>query len=494
MDDEKFCYLCNINLENSEASEEHIIFNSIGGKLKSRILHKDCNSRAGSEIDSAISKELKFFTNFLNPPRHRGENQDIILKIDGKEVKRSADGNLHDLRIQKDEKGNLKIQLFHSPNSPQKQTQINQAKKHIRNIANRKGLLPDRIEEIVKKFQSELETKSETINNPGFTTDFSFNKDGLLFLGLLKIAIGYAVHSGCEKKDLEKSIQILKDKNCIENRKNINWYYPDSLYPKDSIYHSLLLVGNRESKLLYCLISLYGVINVFVILNDRYEGRNFTKNYFQDLRNQEIKENSSITFSEIQRDDVSKILSTDSDYYSSLKDALSGFMDFFVIYPSERVYEATKVKYSTTINEIAAESKTILKEEDFKTEFRKKFIPNISALRELKVLKKSQVEELVKVYENSNEGGDYKSYLEIFLPQIVSGLIGEISNKVTFRNYEIIKDKEKFKLAVSEEFLLIKTDNDVVNLILKERHQEIIKKLEESIDKSWEDLKRVGFV
>ena len=231
-----FCFLCDDELNNSNSSDEHIIPNCIGGKLHSPILHTSCNSNSGGDIDGKAFKELEFFTNFLNPPR-RGKNQDVILKIDGKEVRRSADGNLHDLSLQKDEKGNLKIQLFHSPNSPQKQTQINQAKKHIRNIAKRKGLLPDRIEEIVKKFQSELETKSETINNPEFTTNYSFNKDGLLFLGLLKIAIGYAVYSGCEKKDLEKSIKILNEKNRSENRKNINWYYPDSLYPKDSIYH-----------------------------------------------------------------------------------------------------------------------------------------------------------------------------------------------------------------------------------------------------------------
>lgn len=482
-----FCFLCDNNLNNSNSNKEHIIPNCIGGKLKSRILHITCNSNSGSDIDAKAFKELEFFTNFLNTPRDRKENQDITLKIDGKEVRRSADGNLHYISIKKDEEGNLKIHLFHSPNSPQKQTQINQAKKHIRNIGNKKGLLPDRIEEIVKKFESEIESKSETINNPQFTTNFAFNKDGLLFLGLLKIAIGYAVYSGCEKKDLEKSIKILKEKNCTENHKNIAWHYPNNLYPKDSIYHSLILIGDGKKKLLYCLISLYGVINVFVMLNNCYEGKNFSKNYFQDLRNHEVRENSTKIFASINPDEV---LSTDKEYYSSLKQALSEFMDFFVTYPIDSIYEEIQTKYATTISEIAAESKIILSQEEFRTKFSNKFSYNISALKELKVLKKSQIEELVKSYHNDSNGEGYKSYLEIFLPQIVLSLIDEIWNNITFKNYEIIKDKEKFKSAVFEKFTSIKTDNNAVNLILKERHQEIIKRMEESIDNCWEDLTR----
>ncbi len=482
----KFCYLCDTDLTNAEASEEHIIFNAIGGKLTSPILHRECNSKSGNEIDSAISEELKFFTNFLNPPR-RGENQDIILKIDGKEVKRSADGNLHDISIKKDENGNLKIQLFHSPNSPQKQGQIKLAKKHISNLGKKRGLSDERINEIIKNFQKELETKSEIINNPGFTTDFSFNKDGSLFLGLLKIAIGYAVYSGCDKKDLEKSIKILRGKKCKENHANIAWHYPNDLYPKDSIYHSLILVGDANNKLLYCFISLYGVIRVFVMLNDCYEGVDFIKNYFHDIRNQEVRENSVINFVRIQQDDISKILSTDKDYHSSYRDAFSGFMDFFVIYPKEQVFEAIKTQYTSTINEIATESKIVLSKEVFETEFRKKFTSNISALKELKVLKKTQIENLVKACEDG-----YKSYIEILLPQIIANLMGAISNKVT-SNYEILKDKEKFKSAIFEEFSSITTDNEVVNLLLKERRQEIMEKLKEAVDKPWEDLKRAGF-
>ncbi len=484
-----FCFLCDDELNNFNSSDEHIIPNCIGGKLHSPILHTSCNSNSGGDIDGKAYKELEFFTNLLNPPR-RGENQPVTLKIDGGEVKRSANGDLRPKQLaKKDEKGNLSIKLLYRPNSPQKQLQINEAKKHIKNLGNKKNLSSERIDEIIKNFQNELELKSETINNPEFFTDFKFNKDGLLFLGLLKIAIGYAVYSGCDKKDLEKSIKILRGRNCKENHANIAWHYPDDLYPKDSIYHSLILVGDANNKLLYCLISLYGVIRVFVILNDCYEGRDFIKNYFHDIRNQEVRENSVINFVRIQRDDISKILSTDKDYHSSYRDALSGFMDFFCVYPQEKFFEAIQAKCESSINEVAAESKIVLKEEDFRTEFRKKFYSNIATSRELKILKKTDIEGLIKAH----DGHDYKSYIDILLPKIITNLIGEVSNKVT-SNYEVIKDKEKFTSAIIKEFSSITTDNETANLLLKEKHQEIIVRIEKAAEESWDNLKRVGFL
>jgi|GEM_PF-3076785 len=484
-----FCFLCDTELNSSNSSDEHIIPNCVGGKLTSPILHTSCNSNAGGDIDGKAFKELEFFTNFLNPSRsRRRKNQPITLKIDGEEVRRSADGDLQPEKlIRKDEKGNLSIKLFYRPNSPQKKAQIDEAKQHIKNLGNKKGLSSERIDEIIENFQNELETKSETINNPEFTTSFNFDKDGSLFLGLLKIAIGYAVYSGCDKKDLEKSIKILKEKNNKENHANIAWHYPDNLYPKDSIYHSLVLVGDANNKLLYCFISLYGVIRVFVMLNDCYEGGDFIKNYFHDIRNQEVRENSVINFVRIQRDDISKILSTDKHYHSSYRDALSGFMDFFCVYPQEKFFEAIQAKCESSINEVAAESKIVLKEEDFRTEFRKKFYSNIATSRELKILKKTDIEGLIKAY----EGHDYKSYIDILLPQIIAHLIGEVSKKVT-SNYEVIKDKEKFKSAIIKEFSSITTDNEVVNLLLKEKHQEIAMEIERVVYESWENLKRVG--
>ena len=51
------CYLCKEVLFKENESVEHIIPNSIGGRLKSKkLLCKKCNSKLGTEYDSEVSK------------------------------------------------------------------------------------------------------------------------------------------------------------------------------------------------------------------------------------------------------------------------------------------------------------------------------------------------------------------------------------------------------------------------------------------------------
>ena len=51
------CYLCKQVFSKENESVEHIIPNSIGGRLKSKkLLCKKCNSKLGTEYDSEVSK------------------------------------------------------------------------------------------------------------------------------------------------------------------------------------------------------------------------------------------------------------------------------------------------------------------------------------------------------------------------------------------------------------------------------------------------------
>ena len=51
------CYLCKQVFSKENESLEHIIPNSIGGRLKSKkLLCKKCNSKLGTEYDSEVSK------------------------------------------------------------------------------------------------------------------------------------------------------------------------------------------------------------------------------------------------------------------------------------------------------------------------------------------------------------------------------------------------------------------------------------------------------
>ena len=76
------CYLCRTPLNEMNKSEEHIIPNAIGGKLKStNILCDECNNKLGKEIDESFNKIFSPFTKRIDMVRDR---PDESKKINGR--------------------------------------------------------------------------------------------------------------------------------------------------------------------------------------------------------------------------------------------------------------------------------------------------------------------------------------------------------------------------------------------------------------------------
>ncbi len=66
------CYCCNKILNKRNQSFEHIIPNSIGGRLKSaRLICRDCNNAYGMTIDAALAKDFENLVTFFNIERDR---------------------------------------------------------------------------------------------------------------------------------------------------------------------------------------------------------------------------------------------------------------------------------------------------------------------------------------------------------------------------------------------------------------------------------------
>jgi hypothetical protein len=78
-------------------TEEHIIPQSLGGKLSAWIYCKDCNDKFGKGIDAELFNNFRYFPAALKVDRKRGKNQpydvyfpqkDIELTCDGREFRR----------------------------------------------------------------------------------------------------------------------------------------------------------------------------------------------------------------------------------------------------------------------------------------------------------------------------------------------------------------------------------------------------------------------
>jgi hypothetical protein len=72
------CYRCEMPITDNNVSEEHIILNACGGRLKSKkLLCKSCNSIFGDKFDFELAKTTNVLANFLMIKRYDGQPQPI---------------------------------------------------------------------------------------------------------------------------------------------------------------------------------------------------------------------------------------------------------------------------------------------------------------------------------------------------------------------------------------------------------------------------------
>ncbi|MBK8089045.1 MAG: hypothetical protein IPK31_14495 [Chitinophagaceae bacterium] len=77
------CYICQVDITSTNETEEHIILNACGGRLKSKdLLCKNHNSLFGESFDSELAKQTNDLANLLLIKRHRGEPQAIKGKLE----------------------------------------------------------------------------------------------------------------------------------------------------------------------------------------------------------------------------------------------------------------------------------------------------------------------------------------------------------------------------------------------------------------------------
>ena len=109
------CLICNETLTEANASDEHIILNSLGGHLHSKaLLCKKCNNKFGKEADAALADTLKFAASQLDVKRYRGENQ--VIQTSEKEKYDLAPGckpvlKKPEARVEKLPDGKMQIEM-----------------------------------------------------------------------------------------------------------------------------------------------------------------------------------------------------------------------------------------------------------------------------------------------------------------------------------------------------------------------------------------------
>lgn len=307
----KSCYCCKKQLNKENVSVEHIIPNSIGGKLKSSsLLCEPCNKLLGSEIDDELAKQLNFFMNFFMIKRERGKFQPLSGKtkngeefvLSGTEIKSKPKISVNKDSVSFSGNDEEDIKLYF------------------------KGLLKKypqlKIEDIIANVKKGRYYLNEPIS-------LNLNVGGeKVFRAITKIAVNFYIHKGGDKKHITNILNYVKG----SDKSKKTWYHfgfnnENLKVDENKLYHFIKVIGDYTEKILYCYIELFGTLKFIVCLNDSYEDSVIDYQYFYNLfSKQEIKTPIKLNYT---RNELFEILNnTDNQYFiSSIQNNIQKTMD-----------------------------------------------------------------------------------------------------------------------------------------------------------------------
>lgn len=268
------CYFCGTKLNKTNSSIEHIIPNALGGKLKGRFLCKSCNSSFGSSHDAALAKSLEFFSLLVNPSRDRGEVQPVKMKMGDTDITIDAKSKIKpQIRVKRTGENQFSISGYGSDRDDIKK----EFWKVLQNMHKDRPIPQERLHE----YEQALKSGFRTIKPSPFRISLNLVSS---YPGLLKVAINYAIYNSISSNYLAEPIEILKKDLPCDSR--VRLFYPNNISVNElhPIHHHLILFGDAKLKALYCLISLYGCLDVFVLLSSNYAGNDIFHSYGYDLQ------------------------------------------------------------------------------------------------------------------------------------------------------------------------------------------------------------------
>lgn len=268
------CYVCDSEISSANETEEHIIINAAGGRLKSKeLLCKKCNSDFGEKIDSELAKQVNSIANMLMIKRHRGEPQPIVgdrpstgeqydLEVGGTPrlrkptIDKTTDGNNTNIAITARSESELR--------------------KILKGIAKNNPHFD--VEEAMKTAQWKKEYLDEALH-------FQNTVGGKeVFRAICKCATNFYVYKKGDATFIKDLIPYIKG----EKEADIVWmHYQEDVYELSSeeSFHLIHLVGNSTEKILYCYVDYFNTYKYLVFLCDNYNGNDLAETYCSDLIN-----------------------------------------------------------------------------------------------------------------------------------------------------------------------------------------------------------------
>lgn len=304
------CYCCKKQITKDTFSDEHILPNAIGGKLKSsNLLCKVCNSTFGSDFDSELSKQLLFLSSFLNIKRERGKHPKVKggKTESGVEIDLLAGGKPYYSKpivetINKDNEVEINIMA--------------RDKKELKGIL--QGLSKKYPNIDVQNILKNSIEESSYLNEP---IKISQTIGGAKALNAItKIALNFSIYHSKDFQPFTKVIDSLK-----KNKKNTfckHYYQKKKLYKKtpQEICHILHIQSNKHNKNVIGYIEFFSSYSFIILLSDNYTGKKINSTYCYNFKNNKILQ-KSINL-KISTEDFNKLPIISSEHYPKITEKM----------------------------------------------------------------------------------------------------------------------------------------------------------------------------
>jgi hypothetical protein len=266
------CVRCDHRIDISSDSDEHVIPNSVGGRLKVRgFICRDCNSWAGETWDATLSQQLNFFCNFFGVVRERGTPPPQPIETTAGEH----------LLMQPGGGFKMKNPIFQAvPTETGKQIQI-KARDRGEAAVMLKGLArkyPNQVD-----VEAELAKATETYTYPDgvffHTPDFGGVSGGR---SVVKTATAFAFHCGVSVDQCDLAVRYLRDEAA---EAAFGYYYERDLVagrPAGVPIHCVAVTGDPATGMLLGYVEYFGTQRVVVGLSQSYAGSPIARSYGLD--------------------------------------------------------------------------------------------------------------------------------------------------------------------------------------------------------------------
>jgi hypothetical protein len=265
------CYKCGNALDPDNPSVEHIIPNALGGRLRSKnILCGKCNQSLG-KLDKQLAEQLNSFMVILDAWRDRGDAPSEIFRdtVTQEEIVVSPSS----LR----RTGRHGIEEWEEDGKKFARITAND-RKHYDSVSAK--LEKEYTAKDLKLVTNSIDRKPTYSEHP-LTKNLELNRSTLR--AILKIAIGFYMHYGGERRYIEALVPGLElDGPAPE----VKYHYPGAGYfdlGEKEVAHLIKLVGDPEQGILYCYIELFSSFCFMATLSTQYDGPAISESRVMDV-------------------------------------------------------------------------------------------------------------------------------------------------------------------------------------------------------------------